>query len=163
SEQCEVPGPAAGANSRRDWNAASAHATPCELIEVRRAGGLQLRQPARRLRQTAQAVGDVHHDLGVVFDVQFAREAAGVHCWAAARDEVLADSRLWASGGEVPSEKQPLDAGFHELPERLLDELRRDGSASELARLKASADRFARTVDSVVVLGIGGSYMAARA
>src|SRR3990172_4121053 len=70
---------------------------------------------------------------------------------AAARDEVLADARLWASGGAVPKEKQPLDAGFFELPERLLAELRSDGPASEVARLRASADRLAQTVDTVVV------------
>jgi glucose-6-phosphate isomerase len=82
---------------------------------------------------------------------------------AAAREEVLADARLWASGGKVPKEKQPLDAGFFELPERTLTELRERGPASDVARLRASADRLAEAVDSVVVLGIGGSYMGARA
>ena len=82
---------------------------------------------------------------------------------AAARDEVLADARLWASGERVPPEKQPLDAGFHELPERLLAELHEKADASELARIKAAADRLAGAVDTVVVLGIGGSYMGARA
>jgi glucose-6-phosphate isomerase len=82
---------------------------------------------------------------------------------AAARDEVLTDARLWASGGEVPKEKQPLDAGFFELPERLLAELSSKGSSSEVARLRASADRLAQAVETVVVLGIGGSYMGARA
>jgi glucose-6-phosphate isomerase len=82
---------------------------------------------------------------------------------AAAREEVLADGRLWASGGDVPQEKQPLDAGFFELPERLLTELRSAGEASEVARLRAAADRLASAVDSVVALGIGGSYMGARA
>jgi glucose-6-phosphate isomerase len=82
---------------------------------------------------------------------------------AAARDAVLADAQLWASGAPVPPEKQPLDAGFHELPERLLAELREIGNASELARLKTVADRLAGVVDTVVLLGIGGSYMGARA
>lgn len=81
----------------------------------------------------------------------------------AARDEVLADAQLWASGGEVPAAKQPLDAGFHLLPNRLLDELAAEGDKSELARLQATADRLAELVDRVVVLGIGGSYMGARA
>jgi glucose-6-phosphate isomerase len=81
----------------------------------------------------------------------------------AARAEVLADARLWASGGDVPREKTPLDAGFHELPERLLAERREQGAASELARLKATADQLAAELDSVAVLGIGGSYMGARA
>jgi glucose-6-phosphate isomerase len=81
----------------------------------------------------------------------------------AARGAVLADAVLWASGGNVPPEKAPLDAGFHEMPNRLLAELRDKGAASELARIKAAADRLAGQVDSVVVLGIGGSYMGARA
>src|SRR5262245_52624443 len=81
----------------------------------------------------------------------------------AARTEVLADCKLWASGGKVPPDKEPLDAGFAEMPERLLAELREKGAASELGRLKAAADRLAGKVDSVVVLGIGGSYMGARA
>jgi glucose-6-phosphate isomerase len=81
----------------------------------------------------------------------------------AVRDEVLADAALWASGGPVPAAKQPLDAGFHELPERLLAEQRERGQESELSRIKASADRLAGLLDTVVVLGIGGSYMGARA
>ncbi len=81
----------------------------------------------------------------------------------AARDEVLADAELWASGGDLPKEKQPLDAGFHGLPERLLAEYRELGSASEVGRIQATADRLAEAVDRVVVLGIGGSYMGARA
>jgi glucose-6-phosphate isomerase len=81
----------------------------------------------------------------------------------AARDEVLADARLWATGGDVPPVKLPLDAGFHELPVRLLSELREKGTRSELGRLKQVADRLSELVDTVVVLGIGGSYMGARA
>ncbi|MCA9231307.1 MAG: glucose-6-phosphate isomerase [Planctomycetales bacterium] len=81
----------------------------------------------------------------------------------AARTEVFDDARLFASGGEAPAEKQPLDAGFHGLPERLLDEYREQGSASEVARIQATADRLAGVVDRAVVLGIGGSYMGARA
>lgn len=80
-----------------------------------------------------------------------------------ARAEVLADADMWASGAAVPADKQPLDAGFHLLPNRLLDELAEKGDASELAQLKATADRLAAECKSVVVLGIGGSYMGARA
>ncbi len=81
----------------------------------------------------------------------------------AARDQVLADARLWAAGEEVPEKKRPLDAGFFELPERLLTEYRDQGERSEVARIQATADRLADRVDRVVVLGIGGSYMGARA
>ena len=81
----------------------------------------------------------------------------------AARDEVLADAQLWTAGAEVPEDKKPLDAGFHYLPDRLLAEYREHGAASELGRIRASADRLAAAVDRVIVLGIGGSYMGARA
>src|SRR5438128_781188 len=81
----------------------------------------------------------------------------------AARDEVLVDVRLWESSGPVPKEKQPLDAGFFGLPERLLAESEQRSAESEVRRLQAAADRLASAVDSVVVLGIGGSFMGARA
>ncbi|MEM8946510.1 MAG: glucose-6-phosphate isomerase [Planctomycetota bacterium] len=81
----------------------------------------------------------------------------------AARNEVLADAKLWAAGGEVPGEKEPLDAGFHELPNRLLSEYGVQGAGSEVGRILGTADRVASAVDRVVVLGIGGSYMGARA
>jgi len=81
----------------------------------------------------------------------------------AARKEVLEDAQLWASGGAPPKEKEPLDAGFHELPERLLAQYRELGPESEVGRILATADRLAAAVDRVVVLGIGGSYMGARA
>jgi glucose-6-phosphate isomerase len=80
-----------------------------------------------------------------------------------ARDEVHADAQLWADGVEVPPKKNPLDAGFHELPDRLLGEYRTRGAGSELGRIKAAADRLSGVVESAVVLGIGGSYMGARA
>lgn len=81
----------------------------------------------------------------------------------AARREVLEDVKLWESGGPVPSEKQPLDAGFIPLPERLLAEYKKDTRGSEVGRLLATANRLRDLVDRVVVLGIGGSYMGARA
>ena len=77
----------------------------------------------------------------------------------AARDEVLADVDLFNSGGEVPDEKKPLDAGFVELPAKLL--ATKDGG--ELAEILAAADRFRDEVDAFVSLGIGGSYMGLRA
>lgn len=81
----------------------------------------------------------------------------------AARDEVLADAQIWLDGGDVDDDKLPLDAGFHQLPERLLAEYRDLGEKSELGRIQATADRLAGAVDRVIVLGIGGSYMGARA
>lgn len=81
----------------------------------------------------------------------------------AARDEVVADAKLWAEGGDVPTKKQPLDAGFMELAERLLAEYRADTRKSQIGRIQATADRLAAEVDRVVILGIGGSFMGARA
>jgi glucose-6-phosphate isomerase len=81
----------------------------------------------------------------------------------AARDEVLADAQMWGAGTEPPSAKVPLDAGFHELPERLLAEYQKSGSESEVGRILATASRLSAVVDRVVSLGIGGSYMGARA
>ena len=77
---------------------------------------------------------------------------------AAARQEVLDNLALYQRGGPVPEEMQPLDAAFFDLPERLLDEER-----PLLDRIIAAGDRLAKEVDRVVVLGIGGSYMGARA
>ena len=81
----------------------------------------------------------------------------------AARAETLADVELWNRKGTVTPEKQPLDAGFVELPERLLSAYKADRRGSELGRILATAARLRDAVDRVVVLGIGGSYMGARA
>ena len=82
----------------------------------------------------------------------------------AARDEVLTtDLELLAGDGPIPEKKRPLDAAFLEMPERLLADYEADPPGSELGRILATADRIAAAVDRVVVLGIGGSYMGARA
>ena len=75
-----------------------------------------------------------------------------------ARQQVLDDLTLFKKGGPVPVEHQPLDAAFFDLPERLLGEDR-----AMLDDIIATADRLAGEVDRVLVLGIGGSYMGARA
>lgn len=82
----------------------------------------------------------------------------------AARDEVLiADQQMYEKQSEIPESKQPLDAGFLEMPERILDAYQSDRSNSELGRILDAAARMRDKVDKVVVLGIGGSYMGARA
>ena len=82
----------------------------------------------------------------------------------AAQQEVLkTDLELWSSGASIPTEKQPLDAGFHEMPERILDAYQSDRENSELGRILKAAARIRETVDKVVILGIGGSYLGARA
>ncbi len=63
----------------------------------------------------------------------------------------------------IPTEKQPLDAGFLELPERILSEYREKRDESELGRILTTAARLRESVDRVVILGIGGSYMGAKA
>jgi len=77
---------------------------------------------------------------------------------AAARREVLEDLVLFQKNSPVPAEKTPLDAAFMDLPERFLG---RDRAV--LDDIRATADRLAGEVDRVLVLGIGGSYMGARA
>ena len=81
----------------------------------------------------------------------------------AARAETLNDVALFHSGGDVPEPKQPLDSAFIDLPERLLAEYQDRRDESELGRILQTATRLRETVDRVVVLGIGGSYMGARA
>jgi glucose-6-phosphate isomerase len=62
-----------------------------------------------------------------------------------------------------PAKLLPLDAGFIDLPQRLLDQHRRKGDASELGKIMTLSTRLRELVDRVVVLGIGGSYLGARA
>lgn len=79
------------------------------------------------------------------------------------RDEVaVTDMELYATG-QVPPEKVPLDAAFFDLPERMLAEYKEKRGESELGRLLQLAKRLQESVDRVVLLGIGGSYMGARA
>jgi glucose-6-phosphate isomerase len=80
---------------------------------------------------------------------------------AAARQEVIDNLVLFEkfeAGIPLPDDKQPLDAAFFDLPERLLDEDR-----AVLDDIIHTGNRLAGEVDRVVVLGIGGSYMGARA
>ena len=79
------------------------------------------------------------------------------------REEILKIDLELYSEGVVPSDKQPLDAGFLEMPERLLAEYSSNRESSELGQILATAKRIQSQVDRVVVLGIGGSYMGARA
>jgi glucose-6-phosphate isomerase len=81
---------------------------------------------------------------------------------AARRGVVEEDMRLLRDG-HVPAAKKPLDAAFYLLPEKLLEEYARLRASSELGGILKTAARLQATVDRVVVLGIGGSYMGARA
>lgn len=83
-----------------------------------------------------------------------------------ARQQVLEELILEHYGrktGEQPPSEGPLDPGFIDLPDVLLEEYRGNGSQSELGRMKAAAGWLQENVDRVVLLGIGGSYMGSRA
>jgi glucose-6-phosphate isomerase len=64
---------------------------------------------------------------------------------------------------QIPPEMVPLDAGFIDLPQKLLDQNKRQADTSTLGRILALAEGMRAEVDRFVVLGIGGSYMGARA
>src|ERR1019366_2332855 len=63
----------------------------------------------------------------------------------------------------VPVEMKPVDPGFIDLPQQLLDQQRRQNDASTLGNSLRIAERIRAEVDRFVILGIGGSYMGARA
>jgi glucose-6-phosphate isomerase len=75
------------------------------------------------------------------------------------RSQVAADREM----RQVPDDYRPLDAGFIDLPQNTLDQYRRKGEASDLGRALALAGRLREQADRVVFLGVGASYLGARA
>jgi glucose-6-phosphate isomerase len=75
------------------------------------------------------------------------------------RSQVAAEREL----PQGAAENRPIDSGFIALPENTLAEYRRKGERSELARVLTEGSRLRSQVDRVVILGIGGSYLGARA
>lgn len=73
------------------------------------------------------------------------------------------ESEMLAGKRPIPAEYDPLDAAFFPLPEKLLAEYQADRKGSELGRIFKLAHQLHAAVDRVVVLGIGGSYMGAKA
>ena len=63
----------------------------------------------------------------------------------------------------TPGEASPPQAGFIDLPQKHLDAFRRKGEASELGRVLRLSARLRDNCDRVVLLGIGGSYLGAKA
>ena len=63
---------------------------------------------------------------------------------------------------QVPPEMQPLDAGFIDLPQKLIDQQRKQNETSILGRVTDLATRLRGEIDRFVILGIGGSYLGAR-
>jgi glucose-6-phosphate isomerase len=81
----------------------------------------------------------------------------------ALRSEMVETDRQQYDSGEIPGEKDPLDARFFWLPEEQLAAYERDREQSELGRIFKVANGMHDEIDAVAVLGIGGSYMGARA
>lgn len=79
------------------------------------------------------------------------------------RNDVVEQDPEEYSSGNIPAEKQPLDARFSWLPSEILGNYRKDPDNSELAHIFNTANRLHDEVDAIAVLGIGGSYMGARA
>ena len=77
----------------------------------------------------------------------------------ALRGRVAADREMQ----NPPPKDTPLQAGFIDLPQKMLDAYRRKGDASELGRTLRIAARVKENCDRVIVLGIGGSYLGAKA
>lgn len=77
----------------------------------------------------------------------------------AVRSRIAAERDLHTTNGK----EQPLQPGFIDLPQKLLDGFRRRQDASDLGRVIRTATRLRELVDRVVVLGIGGSYLGAKA
>src|SRR5579884_2925102 len=63
------------------------------------------------------------------------------------RSQVAAEREL----AQAPAELQPLQAGFIDLPQKALDQLRRQGDASPLGRILGRAERLRAEADRVVV------------
>ncbi len=79
------------------------------------------------------------------------------------RTEMVDTDREHYDSGQVPAAKQPLDARFFWLPGEMLADYERVRENSELGRIFKVANGIHDEIDAVVVLGIGGSYMGARA
>lgn len=75
------------------------------------------------------------------------------------RSQVAAERELQ----QPPPEMLPLEPGFIDLPQRLLDQHRRKGDASDLGKIINKAGRLRDVTDRVVVLGSGGSIQGAKA
>jgi len=75
------------------------------------------------------------------------------------RQQVAAERQM----ENPPPKLQPLDSGFIDLPGKLMDKYRRKGENSEVGRILKAANRLREEADRIVVLGIGGSYLGAKA
>jgi glucose-6-phosphate isomerase len=97
-------------------------------------------------------------------------ELQAKHCLSRTRLDALKRNLdpVWSQvKAEREAEQKPgqpdLQPGFIELPQKYLDNHRRKGETSEIGLILALAAYLQGEVDRVVILGIGGSYMGARA
>ena len=79
------------------------------------------------------------------------------------RSDILETDRACYESGNVPEEKQPLDSRFLWLPEETLEGYEKDREQSELGRIFKVANSIHDEIDAAAILGIGGSYMGAKA
>jgi glucose-6-phosphate isomerase len=79
------------------------------------------------------------------------------------RDSVFERDLPDFSAGTADGDRLPLDTAFVDLPDRLLHAYKTDRANSVLNDVLRIARRLYELVDRVVILGIGGSYMGARA
>ena len=91
---------------------------------------------------------------------QFAELASRLE--SARHESVVTDVALMDSG-EIPDQKIPLDGRFYQLPEVLLEDYNADRQTSELGQILSDARQLKNSSEAVVILGIGGSYMGAKA
>ncbi len=105
------------------------------------------------------ATGSINADYGIT---QNQVDSLADELGRLRKEMVETDPKQYASG-EVPADKQPLDARFFWLPEEQLAAYEKDREKSELGRIFKVANGLHDDIDAAAVLGIGGSYMGARA
>jgi glucose-6-phosphate isomerase len=75
------------------------------------------------------------------------------------RSRIMAERELV----NPPANLQPLQAGFIDYPQKQLDAFRKKGDASELGKVLRISQRLKENCDRMILLGIGGSYLGAKA
>lgn len=91
-------------------------------------------------------------------------EITGLHdSLSQIRDQIAVTDLKALDSGSTAEHQRPLDAAFYSMPTRLLSEFEAGGDTSEIGRILSEAKRIQASFDAVVILGIGGSYMGARA
>ena len=72
------------------------------------------------------------------------------HLETCRRELLTTDLELYHGNPEaIPSEKVPLDAGFLELPQKILAEYRENRDASELGRILATGIEVSKAIDTL--------------